>query len=406
MTACIQASDSTMYVYESSDATGFGLLRDSGYTPPWGMVRDPSIMRHTDGMYYVAHSTARAGNQIGLASSTDRVSWTFLGNVTLTASRVGSVWAPEWFIDADGSVNIIVSLRFGGSARGAFRPYKITATDSSLTTWSIPTPLVGLPAGSIELFIVRVGSTRHAFYKNSRSMRIELASAPSLTGPYTIWRSPDFVAGDGQGPALIPLDNGGWRLYFEHCRQGGVWFIDSYDTFRTWSAPVELPGLTGVVKHLTVVKEVVAGGPTLPLGRLSLRSADLGHQYWRLVDDIGCIEVVSSVSSTAVRREATFTVVRGLADPNGFSLRASDGRFLRQDGSRLRLGGFGATQSFDRDATFVVRRGLGARSVALESYSHPGRYIRRGGRELWIDLYNDSYRFRAETSFAITDAWS
>lgn len=116
--------------------------------------------------------------------------------------------------------------------------------------------------------------------------------------------------------------------------------------------------------------------------------------------------MVSSVSSTAVRREATFTVVRGLADPNGFSLRASDGRFLRQDGSRLRLGGFGATQSFDRDATFVVRRGLGARSVALESYSHPGRYIRRGGRELWIDLYNESYRFRAETSFAITDAWS
>lgn len=118
--------------------------------------------------------------------------------------------------------------------------------------------------------------------------------------------------------------------------------------------------------------------------------------------------MVSSVSSTAVRREATFTVVRGLADPNGFSLRASDGRFLRQDGSRLRLplGGFGATQSFDRDATFVVRRDLGARSVALESYSHPGRYIRRGGRELWIDLYNDSYRFRVETSFAITDAWS
>ncbi|MCK9903019.1 glycoside hydrolase family 43 protein [Frankia sp. Cpl3] len=395
-----------MYVYESLDATGFALLRDSGYTPPCGLVRDPSIMRHTDGMYYVAHSTARAGNQIGLASSTDRVTWTFLGNVTLTTSRVGSVWAPEWFIDADGSVNIVVSLRVGGSARGALRPYKITATDSSLATWTIPTPLVGLPAGCIEFFIVGVGPTYHAFYKNSRSKRIELASAPSLTGPYTSWRSPDSVVGDGQGPALIPLDNGGWRLYFEHYRRGGVWFTDSYDTFRTWSAPVELPGLSGVVKHLTVVKEVVPGGATLPLGRLSLRSGDLGNQYWRLVNDAACLEVVTSDSSTAVRREATLTVVRGLADPNGFSLRASDGRFLRQGGSRLHLSGFGATESFARDATFAVRRGLGASSVALESYSYPGRYIRRRGRELWLEPYNESYRFRTESSFGITDAWS
>ncbi|EFC79117.1 alpha-L-arabinofuranosidase B [Parafrankia sp. EUN1f] len=393
-------------MYESLDATGFGLLKDAGYRPPFGLIRDPSILRHSDGMYYVAHSTAPAGNQIGLASSSDRVSWTFVGNVTLTASRVGSVWAPKWFIDADGSVNIVVSLRVGGSARGALRPYLIMAKNSSLATWSIPTPLVGLPVGCIEMFIVGVGQMYYAVYRNSRSKRIEFASAPSLTGPYRPCGSPDSVVTDGQGPALIPLDNGGWRLYFEHCVLGGVCFTDSYDTFRTWAAPVELPGLTGVVKQLTVVKEVVPGGVSLPLGRLSLRSGELGSQYWRLVNDVVCLEAVSSDSSTAVRREATFTVVRGLADPNGFSLRGSDGRFLRQDGSRLHLSRFGATESFARDATFAVRRGSDAGSVALESYSYPGRYIRARGRELRLEPYDESYLFGAESSFGIAAAWA
>ncbi|MET8049602.1 hypothetical protein ABZU75_18590 [Streptosporangium sp. NPDC005286] len=76
MTTFTNTSESNMYVYESPDATGFRLLHGPAYTPPSGLIRDPSIIRHTDGRYYIVHTTNWTGNTIGFATSTDRVNWT------------------------------------------------------------------------------------------------------------------------------------------------------------------------------------------------------------------------------------------------------------------------------------------------------------------------------------------
>ncbi|MFC6010580.1 hypothetical protein [Nocardia lasii] len=37
--------------------------------------------------------------------------------------------------------------------------------------------------------------------------------------------------------------------------EGRYLVSDSYDGLRTWSAPIELPGLSGVVRHGTVLTE-------------------------------------------------------------------------------------------------------------------------------------------------------
>lgn len=42
------ASESNLYVYTSSDATTFNLLKGPAYTPPTGLIRDPSIILHTE----------------------------------------------------------------------------------------------------------------------------------------------------------------------------------------------------------------------------------------------------------------------------------------------------------------------------------------------------------------------
>lgn len=409
MTAFTNSSESNMYVYDSPDATAYTLQKGPAYTPPSGLIRDPSIFKHTDGYYYITYTTNWTGNTIGFARSTDRVNWTFLYNYTIPISGLTRTWAPEWFIDTDGSVNIIVSLTTASTAT-AFTPYKITATDSTLTTWSAPTQLSGIAPNYIDTFVVKVGSTYHAIIKNETTKYLEYATASSLTGPYTVRKTGDW-AGWGswnEGPALVPLDNGGWRIYFDGYRAGKYYYSDSYDNFATWTAPAELPGLSGFVRHLTVLKETVAGGVTLPANTTrSLQSVNFPGRYAvERSDGLGWLDPVDSASTTAVKQSATFTIVPGLADANCYSFRDSAGRYLRHWDFRVRFDASNGTDVFKKDATYCARPGSVAGSVSLESYNYPGRYLRHYNYELRVDLYEATSVFRADSSFTAVTAWT
>lgn len=47
-TAFTSASESNLYVYTSNDGTTFSLLKGPAYTPPSGLIRDPSVILHTE----------------------------------------------------------------------------------------------------------------------------------------------------------------------------------------------------------------------------------------------------------------------------------------------------------------------------------------------------------------------
>lgn len=84
---------------------------------------------------------------------------------------------------------------------------------------------------------------------NETTKYIEYGTASNLTGPYTIIRTGDW-AGWGsyrEGPALVQLDNGGRRIFFDG--YGSYHYSDSYDTFTTWTAPAKLPGISGTARH-------------------------------------------------------------------------------------------------------------------------------------------------------------
>lgn len=330
MTAFTNSSESNMYVYDSPDATGFTLQKGPAYTPPSGLIRDPSIFKHTDGYYYLTYTTrtwSALSTTIGFARSTDRVNWTFLYDYTVPISGLQRAWAPEWFVDTNGSVNIILSASVAAGGEWIFKPYKLTATNSALTAWSAPTVLSGISPNYIDTFIVKIGSTYHAFTKNETTKYIEYATASSLTGPYTFQKTGNWAGfGSGkEGPALVQLDNGGWRIYYDAYGDQKYWYSDSYDNFATWSTPTELPGLTGFVRHLTVLKETVSGGVTLPTNTTrSLQSVNYTGRYAVVrSDSLGYVDPVTSSSTTAVKQSATFTVVPGLADANCYSFRDS-----------------------------------------------------------------------------------
>ncbi|MCD9879742.1 glycoside hydrolase family 43 protein [Streptomyces guryensis] len=410
MTAFTYSSERNMYVYDSADATGFNLVKGPAYTPPSGLVRDPSVFRHTDGLYYVTYTSGWTGNTIGFARSSDRQSWTFLGNITLALPGVGNAWAPEWFIDpGNGSVNIIVSLHLNGEATGAFNPYVVTATNSTLTAWSTPTPLTGAVHGPgyIDTTVVKIGSTYHAFLKSTSTKSIDFATAGTLTGPWTITKTGNWVDLDGEGPVLVELDNGGWRIFFEDYNRRRFYYADSYDTFKTWTTPAELPGLSGTVKHLTVVKETVTGGVTLPLNTTrSFQSVNYPDRYMRHRDFLGYTDPVTADSTALTKQDATFTVVPGLADPNCYSLRTASGLYARHSSFRIRVDGNDGTAAFAKDATFNAHPGTAAGSVALESYNFPGYYIRHRNGELWVDRYAATDLFRADRSFQPVTPWA
>lgn len=256
-TVFTNSSQSNMYVYQSNDGLNFSQIAGPAYTPPTGLVRDPSIMRYNDGLYYVTYTTNWTGHTIGIASSSDLLHWTFLENITLP-STVYETWAPEWFKDPNGSINIIVNLNSTNAGDSNFIPNKITALNSSLTSWSSPTPLVGLAPNYIDTFVVKIGNTYHAFVKNETTKYIEHATASNLAGPYTFVGTGDW-AGWGsyvEGPALYQLDNGTWRIIMDGYGDGHYWYSDSSDNFQTWTPKQLVPnGLSGFVRHGTVLKE-------------------------------------------------------------------------------------------------------------------------------------------------------
>jgi hypothetical protein len=137
---------------------------------------------------------------------------------------------------------------------------------------------------------------------------------------------------------------------------------------------------------------------------VSLESADDPGAFVTTADDLGILTPVRSTSDYTVRREATFTVVSGLADSGCFSFRAPDGRYLRHASWRLRLDADQRTPLFRSDATFCIGNGATPGTVTLESSNYPGWYLHHRGGQLWVDQTDGSTAFHAETSFRLRPA--
>ncbi|MGW7257510.1 glycoside hydrolase family 43 protein [Streptomyces sp. NPDC054834] len=406
----LDSDDGTVNVYQSDDATDFRLVKASAYTPPVNRIRDASVLKHTDGSYYLTYTTHTwqdVSTTIGFARSSDRVDWTFLYDYTVPLANLSRAWAPEWFVDTDGGVSVIVSCSTADD-EWIFTPYLLKATNSALTAWSSPVALSGIGSNHIDTYIVKVGSTYHAFTKNETTKYIEYATATSLTGPYTISRAGDW-AGWGsyrEGPSVIQLDNGAWRIFFDGYGDGNYYYSDSYDTFATWSTPKALPGISGTARHFTVVKETVSGGASLTRNATrSFRSANYATRYWEEQSALLNLPVVTASSATADKQAATFTVVAGLADAGGYSFRDASGNYLRHYGFRGRFDADDGTTTFAKDATFIARVGSATGSVRFESYNYPGYYLRHYDYQLRVDVSDGTDLFRQDSSFVPVTAW-
>jgi hypothetical protein len=154
-----------------------------------------------------------------------------------------------------------------------------------------------------------------------------------------------------------------------------------------------------------VVPATPAYAATIPTGERSFESVNVPGRYIRHVDFLGRVDPVASSSSAQTKRDATFTVLPGLASPSCHSF-AVGGMFLRHRDFRLRLELNTGSPTFRADATFCAVDGSVSGSISLVSYNFPTRRIRHRNFELWVDPVEDTATFRADSSFRVVGPWA
>jgi hypothetical protein len=257
------AAGMKLSIYTSADALYFTLLSNTEFGGSSGYIRDPSIMKYSDGKYYVAYTDPLTDSCCGkedhfsIATSTDLVHWTNLTTVKAGVPGVAHTWAPEWYIEGE-TVYITANIDTLNTDSD-FKPYLFTALDSTFTSWSGPVPL-GFGPNYIDTFVLKVGATYHAFAKNETTRYCEHATAPALDGPWTFVGTGDWAGwGSGmEGPAVVQLDDGTWRIFMDG--QGDLPFVTATSPdLSKWSAWIALPGLGDVVRHGTVIHDMPTG---------------------------------------------------------------------------------------------------------------------------------------------------
>ncbi|WP_460916290.1 family 43 glycosylhydrolase [Plantactinospora veratri] len=220
-------------MYQSTNGTSFSVLADTNYRGPTGVLRDPSIIAH-NGRYYIAYtvqSWTTNSTHFNVATSTDLTSWTHVASVASGIANTRFVWAPEFFVEG-GTIRIIASVA-QTTCSACFRPYVYTAQNSSLTSWSGPAQMWGLGTNHIDTFVVKDGATYHAFVKDETSKYIEhWTTTAGLTSGW-VQRAALWTAGH-EGPSVLRMDDGTWRIYIDRYTNGGIWTATSPD-LNTWS---------------------------------------------------------------------------------------------------------------------------------------------------------------------------
>lgn len=131
MPALTSGAPNTLSLLASNDGVTFTSLASEVWTPPAGALRDPSIVRHADGWYYLVY--ANGGTGFGLARSKNLRRWEFVRNV---ATGTGAAHAPEWLRDRDGALKVVVSLPKTGA--------HVVTPAADLGQWSAPVPTAGI----------------------------------------------------------------------------------------------------------------------------------------------------------------------------------------------------------------------------------------------------------------------
>jgi hypothetical protein len=132
----------------------------------------------------------------------------------------------------------------------------------------------------------------------------------------------------------------------------------------------------------------------------SVRSVNYPDRYWHVS---GSGVRLDPIRSASARQDATFELVKGLADASCYSFATADGTYLRHRNFVLRAEGDDGSSLFDRDATFCPRGASASDAIMLESVNYPGRFLRHKDFTLRLESYQHSGLYQADSAFRLVD---
>lgn len=145
-------------------------------------------------------------------------------------------------------------------------------------------------------------------------------------------------------------------------------------------------------------------GPALTVGAsVSLRVTTAGYDT-RYIAHTGTTvntQVVTSSSATALKQQASWTVVAGLGNSACYSFQSVDtpGSYIRHYDFALLVNANDGTKQFHEDATFCPQAALNGQGTSVRAWSYPTRYFRHYSNVLYAASNGGVHTFDSATSF-------
>lgn len=213
--------DNFLHMFESDDGitwTKLGSHDLAGSIYPSRGARDPSLLLR-DGKWWIVATSVMASDIIEVFGTPDAdysTGWALIASPS-TGTPTAS-WAPQWFVDSDNSVHVLVALQFSG----ARKIYEMHPTNGAMTTWSSPVEVTGsgFVTNTIDAHMRKLGSTYYLFWKDDDASVINLSTSTSPFSGYSAIKTGDWAGwksglGSIEGAQTVPIATG-WRIYFSH----------------------------------------------------------------------------------------------------------------------------------------------------------------------------------------------
>lgn len=263
--ATFNTSDPRGWVLSSVDGKAFSTIQ--GMVPyadpdPAFVVRDPAVIRTPTG-WLMAYTRAAAASQFagpfytwGLAKSQDLKAWAFVRDISPGIEGTLRIWAPDLMLEGS---TLYCYWALDSGTRGQWVQY---ADLSDLSTWSTPSQVAGLMSPVIDMHLQPDGAGAYVgIVKDESSKNLHVIRGNSPLGPfaYDPVRIPTIIDGTwkaSEGPYLLRLPAGTWRLYLDFMLDGGTAWMETSD-FTTWTSPAYITAPAGAPKshpsawHLT-----------------------------------------------------------------------------------------------------------------------------------------------------------
>jgi hypothetical protein len=198
--------------------------------------------------------------------------------------------------------------------------------------------------------------------------------------------------------------NGSIGSFFEGAMTAGLPSDAAADAVQANIVSVGYGGPTGNTGTLTPASEISLRATTA-----CCTSDYLRHQFFA-----GVLSPISSSSSTLDKEDATWIVRRGFAQNSCLSLESKNypGYYLRHFNFKLFLQPYDGSAQFAADSTFCPVPGMNGQGVSLRSLNFPDKYIRHfffwgfiaseGGSNSW-----DTPAFwRDDASWVVSSPWA